>query len=83
MNLNRQQHLNFPIVIQAEKLSNAQNCLNSQKRIRNNSVYCNHQDRGWISVKNCEGCPHYKLDPTVTQAAPEEGMNSVEEVEEW
>jgi hypothetical protein len=57
-------------------IPNVQSCLHSQKRIRNNSVYCQYQDRGWICVKNCEGCPHYELDTNVTPAAPEEIVDS-------
>jgi uncharacterized Fe-S cluster protein YjdI len=53
-------------------IPNAQSCLHSQKQIRNNSVYCQHQDRGWISPKNCEGCTHYELDPSGAQAASRE-----------
>jgi uncharacterized Fe-S cluster protein YjdI len=70
------QHIRFaePIVIETklEQLLNAETCLHSQKRIRNNSVYCQHQDRGWISPKNCDACPRYKLDPSGAQAAPQE-----------
>jgi hypothetical protein len=53
--------------------------MNSRKRIRNDSVYCNQRDRGWISVKNCNLCPYYEADPTVTQAAPEEAIEIVNE----
>jgi uncharacterized Fe-S cluster protein YjdI len=69
-----------PVIIQStpNKHLNAKSCSNSRKRIRNNSVYCNFQERGWISPKNCEACSHYKLDPNVTSAAREEGSNSVE-----
>jgi len=74
------QHIRFaePIVIETklDQESNVKSCLHSQKRIRNNSIYCQRQDRGWISVRNCEGCPHYEPDSNVTPAASEEIVDS-------
>lgn len=62
------------------KFRRDQSCVYSQKRIRNSSVYCLHQDRGWISVRNCEGCAYYEPDSNVTPASPEEIVDSTGQI---